>query len=79
MLSGRVSAMGTAVAAALAVGFAVVVLGWDGAVVAGATVVVAGLCALGFRSWLGGVTGDALGAVTQLSEIVVLVVLVGLR
>jgi cobalamin synthase len=32
-----------------------------------------------FRRWLGGVTGDTLGAVTELAGTVVLLVLVGVR
>jgi adenosylcobinamide-GDP ribazoletransferase len=79
VLSGRVSVPGTVVALALATGVAVVLLGWHGAVVAAAAGVLAVLCGLGFRLWLGGVTGDTLGTVTQLTEIVVLVLLVGLR
>jgi adenosylcobinamide-GDP ribazoletransferase len=77
VLSGRLSAIGTSAALAFAVALAVLLLGWDGAVAAGSTALVACLCALGYRRWLGGVTGDALGTVTQLAEITVLVLLAG--
>jgi adenosylcobinamide-GDP ribazoletransferase len=78
VLSGRMSPVGTAVALGFAAGLALLVLSWNGAVAVGATAVLVGLCALGFRAWLGGVTGDTLGAATQLAEIAVLVLLVGL-
>jgi adenosylcobinamide-GDP ribazoletransferase len=57
----------------------VVLLGWDGAIAVGVAAVVAVAAGVFFRSWLGGVTGDTLGAATQLAEVAVLVTLVGLR
>jgi cobalamin synthase len=54
------------------------VLGWDGAIAIGAVVVVGLIAGLGCRVWLGGVTGDTLGAATQIAETVVLVVVLGL-
>jgi adenosylcobinamide-GDP ribazoletransferase len=78
VLSGRVSGSGTAIAVALAVGLALLLVGWKGAVAAGAAAGLTASCGLGFRGWLGGVTGDALGAVTQLTEVAVLVLLVGI-
>ncbi|HEY7604067.1 MAG TPA: adenosylcobinamide-GDP ribazoletransferase [Gaiellaceae bacterium] len=79
VLSGRVSAVGALVAALLGAGIAVALLGWDGAVATGAAALVALLAAIGCRLWLGGVTGDTLGAATQVTEAVVLVVILGLR
>jgi adenosylcobinamide-GDP ribazoletransferase len=79
VLSGRISVPATVGAVALASGLAVVLQGWQGGVAAGATALLVVLCGLGFRIWLGGVTGDALGAVTQLAEVAALVLLVGLR
>ena len=79
VLLGRVTWVGTAVAALLAAGLAVGLEGWRGAVAAGTAAALAVACGLGFRVWLGGVTGDTLGAVTQLTEIAVLVLLLGLR
>ena len=78
VLSGRVSFGGAAVGAAVAVALALGLLGWDGAVAAGMTVVVAAAGGLASRAWIGGVTGDTLGAVTQVAEIGVLALLVGL-
>jgi adenosylcobinamide-GDP ribazoletransferase len=79
VLSGRVSAGGAAIAAALGAGGGVVLLGWDGAVAIGAAALVALAAGIGCRLWLGGVTGDTLGAATQVAEAVVLVVVLGLR
>ena len=79
MLSGRVSAGAAAIAAALGAGGAVALLGWDGAVAIGAAALVALGAGIGCRLWLGGVTGDTLGAATQVAEAVVLVVVLGLR
>jgi adenosylcobinamide-GDP ribazoletransferase len=79
VLSGRVSAGGAAIAVALGAGGAVALLGWDGAVAIGAAALVALAAGIGSRLWLGGVTGDTLGAATQVAEAVVLVVVLGLR
>jgi adenosylcobinamide-GDP ribazoletransferase len=68
------SVLAVAIAAALCVGFA----GFDGAIllaVVAGLVVVAGFSA---RRWLGGVTGDVLGAATELSEVAALVAAVAL-
>ena len=46
---------------------------------AGVAAAVAVLCGTGSRLWLGGVTGDTLGATVQLAEIAALVVLLALR
>ncbi len=79
VLSGRVPALASLAGAGLALGLAVLLLGWDGIVVAGAATGTAAACGLGSRLWLGGVTGDTLGATTQATEIVALVVLVAIR
>jgi cobalamin 5'-phosphate synthase/cobalamin synthase len=79
VLSGRVSTFGAVAAALLGAGIAVALLGWDGAVAAGAAALVALAAGVGYRLWLGGVTGDTLGAATQVAEAVVLVVVLGLR
>jgi adenosylcobinamide-GDP ribazoletransferase len=67
-----------AVSAALGVGIAAAVAGLDGLAVAGCAAVVALGLGLAYRRWLGGVTGDALGAAVELCETVVLVVAVAL-
>jgi adenosylcobinamide-GDP ribazoletransferase len=79
VLSGRVSAVPAAVACGLAGLIAVLLLGWDGVVLAGAAGGIAVVCGVGSWLWLGGVTGDTLGATVQLAEITALVVLLALR
>ena len=67
-----------ALAVTVALGIAVAVAGTDGAIAAGcATASAAGLW-LTFRRWLGGVTGDTLGAAVELCELVLLVAAVAL-
>jgi adenosylcobinamide-GDP ribazoletransferase len=66
------------VAAALAVGVAAAVAGSDGLVLAALTAVLVALGAVWLRHWLGGVTGDTLGAASELVELVVLVCAVAL-
>ncbi len=63
---------------ALAVAAAVLLFGWLGLAVAGAGVLAAACGALSWW-WLGGVTGDTLGATIQLTELGVLVAILGLR
>ena len=79
MLSGRISVASSGAACALALLIAVLLLGWDGLVVAGVAAAVAVVCGIGSRQWLGGVTGDTLGATVQVAEIAVLVAVIGLR
>jgi adenosylcobinamide-GDP ribazoletransferase len=79
VLSGRVSAVASAVGCGLAVLIALLLLGWDGVVLAGAAAGIAVVCGAGSRMWLGGVTGDTLGATVQLAEITVLIILLVLR
>jgi adenosylcobinamide-GDP ribazoletransferase len=78
-LSGRVRPAAAALGSALAVALAALLLGWDGLVPSGAVAVTTLALGLGCRAWLGGVTGDTLGAAVQLSEIVALVVLLSVR
>ena len=78
VLSGRVSPLGAAVALLVATGLALGLLGWDGAAGAGLAAAVAVVGGVACRGWIGGVTGDTLGAVTQVAEIGVLALLVGL-
>jgi adenosylcobinamide-GDP ribazoletransferase len=78
VLSGRTSPAVAAVGVVVAAGAAVLVAGVDGAwfaLGALATTVVLGLV---YRAWLGGATGDSLGAATELCEAVVLVVAAGI-
>lgn len=67
-----------AIATVVAVAIAVVAAGIDGAVVAACAAAAAGLLWFVLRRWLGGVTGDALGAAVELTEATVLVVAVAL-
>jgi adenosylcobinamide-GDP ribazoletransferase len=65
---------------ALVVGaaFAVGLAGWHGAILAAIALVLTLLAAAACRRWLGGVTGDTLGAALELVETVVLVAAAGL-
>jgi adenosylcobinamide-GDP ribazoletransferase len=60
--------------AAIAVAIAAVSLRWDAIAVVGAVVVTTALLGAVYRRWLGGVTGDTLGATSELAELVALVV-----
>src|SRR5438874_2029360 len=62
---GRIRAF---VGATLAVGIALAAAGTTGAAMAGVALAVAVVAAFAFRAWLGGVTGDTLGAVVELTE-----------
>jgi adenosylcobinamide-GDP ribazoletransferase len=76
VLTGRMSRLAAAAAAGLGVAIALVVWWSTGAwLVVGAASVALAL-GLWFRWWLGGATGDCLGAATELCETVVLVVAV---
>jgi adenosylcobinamide-GDP ribazoletransferase len=74
----RGSRLLAALAAAIAVAIAVVALGGDGAVLVGVTAAVVAGFALVLHRWLGGVTGDTLGAALEVSETLTLVVAVAL-
>jgi len=67
-----------AVAAVVAVAIAVVAAGADGAKLAGLTFAIVVTLAVVFRRWLGGVTGDLLGAGLELTETAALVLAVAL-
>lgn len=67
-----------AAAAALATLIAVLVAGADGFVLAACAVIVVLSLGFAFSRWLGGVTGDLLGAAVELSETAALVVAVAL-
>jgi len=67
-----------AVALLVACAIAVAVAGLNGAIVAACAIALAALVAQAFRRWLGGVTGDALGAAVELTEATALVVAVAL-
>ena len=66
------------VAAVLAVGLAAAVAGSDGLVLAAATLLLALAAFLALRRWLGGVTGDVLGAASELGELLLLGIAVAL-
>jgi cobalamin synthase len=71
-LTGAVTRVAALAAAVLAVGVAGAVLR-DDAIAPAAAVLVASLVLAGvYRRWLGGATGDALGAATQVGETVAL-------
>jgi adenosylcobinamide-GDP ribazoletransferase len=78
VLTGRVSALGTLTGLALASALAVWMLGWDGLIVAGAAGIVAVAGIVLCRFWLTGVTGDTLGATTEIAQVVTLLVAVAL-
>jgi adenosylcobinamide-GDP ribazoletransferase len=70
VLTGRSGLWGAPIAAAVALA----VLRLDGLVVIGAAAAVALCAGLVFRAWLGGVTGDTLGATSEVAELVALVI-----
>jgi adenosylcobinamide-GDP ribazoletransferase len=72
---GVLSRRGSAAAAGVvAVAVAVVALRTDAVAVLAAVVVVTAALAVLYRRWLGGVTGDALGAASELAELTALLV-----
>ncbi len=77
VLSGRTT--WAAAAAGMVVGLGLsLAAGVDGLVAAGSAALVAAVLALVFRRWLGGVTGDSLGTVTELAGATALLVLAAL-
>ncbi len=66
------------IAAVFAVGIAVALAGAHGAVAAAAAAAIVSLLAICYWRWLGGVTGDTLGAAVELTEIAVFLTAVGL-
>ncbi len=67
-----------AAAAAIATLIAVLATGFDGLVLTACAAVLAVSLGAAFARWLGGVTGDTLGAAVELSELAMLVVAVAL-
>jgi adenosylcobinamide-GDP ribazoletransferase len=78
VLTGQVSWTAAVAAPALATGIAVAALGADGAVAAGAVAATTVCLGLVYRRWLGGATGDTLGAATEVGETSALLVFVAL-
>ena len=71
VLNRRWSSLG---GAAVAIAIAAVALGTDALAVIGAVTLVTVALGVFFRRWLGGVTGDALGAASELAELTALLV-----
>jgi adenosylcobinamide-GDP ribazoletransferase len=67
-----------AAAAAIAILIALLATGLDGVVLAACAAVLAVSLGTAFAGWLGGVTGDALGAAVELTELAMLVAAVAL-
>jgi adenosylcobinamide-GDP ribazoletransferase len=78
VLTGRVGALTAVATAMLGSGIAVLASGVQGLALAGVAALVAAVLGVTYHRWLGGATGDCLGAATELSETVVLVVAAGL-
>ncbi len=68
-----------ATATALGLAIPVLLLGRDGLAAAGVAALVALILGLFYRRWLGGVTGDCLGAAIELAETLALASLLALR
>jgi adenosylcobinamide-GDP ribazoletransferase len=78
VLTGRVGTLPATATVLLGAGIALLASGFQGLVLIGVAALVATTLGLTYRRWLGGATGDCLGAATELSETVVLVVAAGL-
>lgn len=78
VLTGRVGSLAAGTAVCLGVATALLASGGSGAVLVGAGAVVVLALGLIFQRWLGGATGDCLGAATEVSETAILVVAAGL-
>jgi cobalamin synthase len=76
VLGGRMSTWSAAGGVGLAAAVAVALLGGRGAAMLAATAAATVLLGVAFRRWLGGVTGDTLGATTELCETLALVIAV---
>jgi cobalamin 5'-phosphate synthase/cobalamin synthase len=68
VLGGRTSRAAVALGLVVAVALALVLRGWAGLAAVGAAAGVALVLGLFFQRWLGGVTGDTLGATTELAQ-----------
>lgn len=73
VLTGRVPASRAASAALVALAVVAIALRADAVAVGIAAVATTALLALVYHAWLGGATGDALGAATEVTELVALV------
>jgi adenosylcobinamide-GDP ribazoletransferase len=78
-LTGGAGEISRALGVAAGIGLTVAALGWRGAVLVGAATVAIAVVGLVARRRLGGVTGDVLGAVTELTTTVALVAAVATR
>jgi adenosylcobinamide-GDP ribazoletransferase len=78
VLSGRVSPPAALGAAVLAAALALLLLGRHGAAMLAAAAAVTLALGLWYRRWLGGVTGDTLGATVEITETLALLVALGL-
>jgi adenosylcobinamide-GDP ribazoletransferase len=78
VLSGRLSSLSAIGSLVLGAGLGAVLLGGRGAIIVGAGFALAALLAVGFRRWLGGITGDTLGAAIELTETLALLVALAL-
>jgi adenosylcobinamide-GDP ribazoletransferase len=74
VLTGRVGAVGATGTVLVGIALAVAVAGASGAIAAGAVAIVVVVTGLVYARWLGGATGDTLGATTEVGETVALVV-----
>src|SRR5437588_5598992 len=74
VLSGRVGRPAALCAAAVAVGVAALAAGTTGLAMAASVACTAACLGLLYHRWLGGATGDCLGAATEIGETVALVV-----
>ena len=75
VLTGRAGLWGVPIAAAVALA----ALRLDGLVVIGAAAITAILLGLVFKAWLGGVTGDTLGATSETTELLALLIAAALQ
>jgi cobalamin 5'-phosphate synthase/cobalamin synthase len=78
VLSGRVSAPMALGAALLAAALALLLLSWRGAAMLAAAAALTLALGLGYRRWLGGVTGDTLGATIEITETLTLLLALAL-
>jgi len=78
VLSGRLSALSAVGSLVLGAGLAALLLDGRGAVMVGAGFGLAVVLAAGFRRWVGGITGDTLGAAVELTETLSLVIALAL-
>jgi adenosylcobinamide-GDP ribazoletransferase len=74
VLSGRVTTVTAVIVCVIGLALTVVAVGADAWPLAGTAAIATVALALWYRAWLGGVTGDCLGATTEVIETAVLVV-----